>query len=75
VLKKHLQQKWLSHGAASEAATWLKVLYWDSQAALTPLETALKAYDLMPDVPRPAFVNRGGVGSGSPNSASAKPTH
>jgi hypothetical protein len=38
------------------SATWLKTLCWHSGATATPLDTILKAYDLMPDVPRPTFV-------------------
>lgn len=55
-LTGHLQAEWLAHGHMLIAANWLKVVYWHSGVTATPLDTILKAYDLMPDVPRPAFV-------------------
>lgn len=56
ILKRHLQSEWLGQGRLLTAATWLKVLYWHSGVTASPLEAILKAYDLMPDVPRPAFL-------------------
>jgi hypothetical protein len=56
VLRRHFQTEWLAHGLLLVSADWLKALYWHSGATATPLETILKAYELMPDVPRPAFV-------------------
>lgn len=54
VLKLHLQGQWLNHGQAIRSVIWLKILYWHSGVTTTPLDTILKAYDLMPDVPKPA---------------------
>jgi hypothetical protein len=53
ILKRYLQNDWLSHGHMLIAAHWLKVLYWHSGVTASALETILKAYDLMPDVQRP----------------------
>lgn len=53
VLKRYLESDWLSHGHMLIAAHWIKVLYWHSGVTSSPLETILKAYDLMPDVQRP----------------------
>ncbi|NEJ03337.1 hypothetical protein GR216_36050 [Rhizobium leguminosarum] len=56
MLQANLEQTWLGGGQYLRAATWLKIVYWDRDQALTPLETILKAYDNMPNVPRPDFV-------------------
>lgn len=55
-LTKVLQEDWLGHGRAAEAATWLKIVLWHSGQTKTPLETILKAYDYMPKVRRPDFL-------------------
>lgn len=55
-LKGHLQSEWLAHGHMLIAANWLEIVYWHSGVTAVPLDTILKAYDLMPDVPRPTFV-------------------
>ena len=41
-----------------EATLWLKAIYFDSGVTRTAEETILRAYDLMPDVPRPDFLPR-----------------
>jgi hypothetical protein len=56
MLTANLQEKWLGGGQYTRAATWLKTVYWNSGITTTPLETILKAYDHMPDVPRPDYV-------------------
>jgi len=57
MLRANLQSKWLNHGHFREAATWLKILEDHSQAPpRKPLQVILRAYDLMPRVPRPSFV-------------------
>ena len=43
-------------GLDRRAATWLKIVYWHHDQTLTPLETILKAYDDMPNVPLPYFM-------------------
>jgi hypothetical protein len=40
----------------SEAALWLKAIYWDTGVVRTPEQTIAKAYDFMPGVERPDFV-------------------
>ncbi len=56
VLRANLQGNWLNHGQYARAAQWLKIVFWHPDKNLHPLEVILKAYELMPDVPRPAFV-------------------
>lgn len=46
---------WLGYGQYSRATQWLKIVYWNNNRTLTPLETILKAYDNMPNVARPSF--------------------
>lgn len=63
VLQANLDDPWLGRGQSLEGATWLKIVYWDSDLragrtpALTPLQTILKAYENMPGVPVPDFVH------------------
>jgi hypothetical protein len=57
VLTILMQDHWLTRGHARSAAGWLKVVYWHTGATKTPLQTVLKAYDCMPQVVRPAFVD------------------
>lgn len=56
ILHAKLQDTWLGYGQDIRAATWLKIVYEFHEPALTPLQTVLRAYDDMPDVPRPEFV-------------------
>ncbi len=56
MLGANLEETWLGAGQYARAATWLKIVYWDSDRTLTPLETILKAYDNMPNVPLPDFM-------------------
>lgn len=56
MLQANLQEVWLGRGLAVVAATWLKIVYALQEETLTPLQTVLKAYDLMPKVARPDFV-------------------
>lgn len=58
VLSINLEEKWLGQGQVSEAALWLKLTYAQHQPPLTPLQTILKAYDNMPQVPWPDFMPR-----------------
>ncbi len=57
MLEAYLQTSWLGRGLFDYAATWLKIVYWHHDPSLTPLQTILKAYENMPDVPRPDFVS------------------
>ena len=56
MLQANLEENWLGRGQSMRAASWLKVVYWHADSNLTPLETVLKAFDNMPNVPRPDFV-------------------
>ena len=58
MLQTYLQSSWLT-GLFTYAAMWLKIVYWPHDPSLTPPETILKAYENMPDVPRPEFVSTG----------------
>ena len=49
---------WLGQGHTLCAALWLKLVYALHEPALTPLQTILRAYDNMPDVPWPDFMER-----------------
>ncbi|OFA03432.1 hypothetical protein [Duganella phyllosphaerae] len=57
VMRRYLQSKWIGAGRAGYAAMWLSLLYGVFQPELSPREVILKAYDDMPKVERPAFVN------------------
>jgi hypothetical protein len=59
MLKANLESKWFGNGQFIRGATWLKIVYWNRGEELTPLQTILKAYDNMPNVPRPDFVKEG----------------
>jgi tetratricopeptide (TPR) repeat protein len=56
MLQSYLQSPWL-RGRFDYAAMWLKIVYWHHDPSLTPLQAILKAYDNMPDVPRPDFAS------------------
>ena len=64
MLKANLQEKWLGAGQNIRAATWLYIVHTfrDSLGTpvenppLTPRQVILKAYEDMPDVPKPDFV-------------------
>lgn len=56
MLQANLEEEWLGSGQYRRAATWLKIVYWHHDPTLTPLETVLKAYDDMPNVPLPYFM-------------------
>lgn len=50
MLTKYMEEPWLRMGLYSQAATWLKIIYWDNQATTTAYQTILKAYDNMPNI-------------------------
>jgi hypothetical protein len=56
LLDDKLEDDWLGRGEQVRAVTWLKIIYWHHNPSLTPLQTILKAYDHMPNVPRPWWV-------------------
>lgn len=56
MLRANLESTWLGPGQYLRAATWLKIVYELADAGLSPLEAILRAYDDMPNVPRPNFV-------------------
>lgn len=55
MLAANLQGEWLGRGQKIRAATWLKVVYWERDRSISPLQTILSAYENMPKVGRPAF--------------------
>jgi hypothetical protein len=55
MLKANLENNWLSYGQYLVAATWLKIVYWNETCIVPPEDIILKAYEDMPNVPRPAF--------------------
>jgi hypothetical protein len=64
MLQANLEQDWLGAGQYIRAATWLKIVYWDPDVragrlpTLTPLQTILKAYENMPQVAQPEFIQQ-----------------
>jgi len=56
MLKSYVQDAWLDHGHYTTAAQWLKIVYWHRDRSLTPPQVNLKAYEYLPDVPRPDFL-------------------
>ncbi|MFT4020835.1 MAG: hypothetical protein QM666_04875, partial [Acinetobacter sp.] len=50
MLTKYMEAPWLSMGLYSQAAIWLKIVYWDNQNTTTAYETILKAYESMPNI-------------------------
>ncbi|MBB3966756.1 hypothetical protein [Rhizobium metallidurans] len=56
MLQANLEATWLGGGQYTRAATWLKIVYEQQPAQLSPLDVVLKAYDNMPNVPRPDFL-------------------
>jgi hypothetical protein len=62
MLTANMDTYWLAVGQSLRAAMWLKIVYWDRDVragrppALSPLQVVLKAYDNMPEVVKPAFV-------------------
>lgn len=58
MLKKYLQEQWLGGGQFIQAVMWLKIVYkYGGENSLSSLQTILKAYDNMPDVSKPPFLN------------------
>ena len=59
MLRANLEENWLGGGQYARAATWLKIVYWHLDPTLTPVQTVHKAYDDMPNVPRPVSRSNG----------------
>ncbi|TCS32901.1 hypothetical protein EDC30_11912 [Paucimonas lemoignei] len=57
MLQANLEENWLGRGQYIRAATWLKLVHWEHNKTLLPFEVLLRAYDDMPNVARPEFVN------------------
>lgn len=57
MLQKHLAEDWLHNGRMLRTAMWLKIVHWLPDGGLSPEQVLLKAYDDMPTIPRPAFVD------------------
>lgn len=51
-------ESWLGSGQYSHSAIWLKIVYWHQDKSLSPLQTLLKAYNHMPSIKRPDFINQ-----------------
>lgn len=64
MLQCNLENSWLGYGQSLRAATWLKIVYWDKEwragrtPKISPLQTVLNAYENMPNVVSPDFINR-----------------
>ena len=56
VLKSNLQSNWLGMGQATRSAMWLKIVYSDLLKIEDPLTVIMKAYDNMPKVAKPDWV-------------------
>ncbi len=56
LLRMTMWPELLSQGRHTEAALWLKAIYWDSGAARSPEQAIARAYDFLPGVKRPGFV-------------------
>lgn len=54
MLTKYMEEPWLRMGLFNQAATWLKIVYWDNQDTTTAYDTVLKAYDCTPNI-KPLF--------------------
>lgn len=56
LLTKHLESDWLGYGQYDRATIWLKVVYENYHAPLSPEQVLLRAYDNMPNVEKPSFI-------------------
>lgn len=56
MLAANLEENWLGRGQIITAAMWLKIVYSVSGQTLTPAQTLLKAYENMPNVQKPLFI-------------------
>jgi len=56
MLRANLESNWLGAGQYLRAATWLKSVYDLNDETLTSIEVVLRAYDHMPNVPKPDFI-------------------
>jgi len=57
VLQQNLAERWLHLGSYQRAAEWLKIVHELANPGLPPDQVLLKAYDDMPTVAKPAFLN------------------
>ncbi|MET3722588.1 hypothetical protein ABIC35_000479 [Sphingomonas trueperi] len=58
MLRAQLQGRRLGSGQYIRAATWLEIVHHQLGGEADPRQCILHAYDDMPDVGRPAFVQR-----------------
>ena len=58
LLRGTLWPELLLQGRYTEAALWLKAIYWDSGVARSPEQAIARAYDFLPSVKRPDYVPR-----------------
>lgn len=56
MLQANLESNWFGAGQFIRGATWLKIVYWNHDRTLAPLEVIQKAYDDMPNVQRPDWL-------------------
>ncbi|MBK5125804.1 hypothetical protein [Paraburkholderia domus] len=56
MLRSNLESNWPGAGQYLRAAPWLKSVYGLIGEILTPIEVVLEAYDHMPNVPKPDFI-------------------
>jgi len=57
ILMKNVGEVWLARGQSLRCAMWLKIVYWDRNPSISPLQTVLKAYENMPGESFPVFLN------------------
>jgi hypothetical protein len=57
MLSENMEGKWLGSTGGLTAIMWLKIVYSFSDKNLTPLEVLWKAYEHMPNVEKPLFMD------------------
>lgn len=53
ILDAKMWDTWLGYGQTSEIVTWIKMVYWEFDQTMTPLEVSLKVYDHLPGMIKP----------------------
>jgi hypothetical protein len=56
ILTAKLESQWLHNGNFIDAAIWLKLVYGGPGSTLSPAQVIRKAYENMPNTPRPDFL-------------------
>ena len=57
MLAANLLSKFIAGGDMIQPALWLKAIYFDSDMVQTPEQAFAKAYDSMPGIRRPDFMD------------------